>query len=264
MKWTKENDDELTRLISIGKKHLEISEILNRSISSVRNRCKRLKLAIVYLTEFECKECNNIFIDYLISDRKFCSKSCSNTNSNNNRTHSDETKNKISEKLKRENNPNYLHGKRCMDFIKAPKLHKPLITRICKYCGKDKVTIKRKSICEDCRYDYYQNYRPSCEFNFDINSYKIEFDFDLIKKYGWYSPTNKGNNLNGVSKDHLYSVRDGFINKISVEIISHPANCSLMKHTDNSSKHSNSSISIEELEEKIKIWECKYNTAQKE
>jgi len=57
-----------------------------------------------------------------------------------------------------------------------------------------------------------------------------------------------------VSKDHIYSVKDGFINNISPDIIKHPANCQLLKHTDNNIKKTKSEITIEELLMKIKIW----------
>ncbi len=56
----------------------------------------------------------------------------------------------------------------------------------------------------------------------------------------------------------MYSVKDGFINGISPEIIKHPANCKLMKHIDNNKKKTNSSITLEELMERIKNW--KYYT----
>jgi len=89
---------------------------------------------------------------------------------------------------------------------------------------------------------------------FNINEYKDKFDLSLVTKYGWYSPTNKGNNLHGVSRDHLYCVRDGFINKVDPDIIKHPANCCLMKHTDNNLKNYTSSITLEELIDRINNW----------
>jgi hypothetical protein len=52
----------------------------------------------------------------------------------------------------------------------------------------------------------------------------------------------------------MYSVRDGFINKIDPEIIKHPANCKLMIHTENNKKNYNSSITIDVLKERIKNW----------
>lgn len=253
MKWTKENDSELIRLISIGKRHDEIKTELNTSIRSITNRCTRLRLKVNYHKEYKCEQCGNLFISYISIERKFCSKSCSATFNNLNSVKSEETKEKISKKLigKR-----YKTKKSIIKKEKNEKIIKKYgsLKRKCKYCGNYKIDKKHKAICDDCRVEYYEAYRPSCEFKFDINKYKDKFDFKLVEQYGWYSPSNKGNNLNGVSRDHLYSVRDGFINKVDCEIINHPANCGLLKHTENSSKHDYSCISLEELKERIKKW----------
>lgn len=50
----------------------------------------------------------------------------------------------------------------------------------------------------------------------------------------------------------MLSVREGFELGIDPKLISHPANCRLMKHTDNISKNKKSVITVEELLEKIK------------
>ena len=85
----------------------------------------------------------------------------------------------------------------------------------------------------------YQKYRLDCNFKFNLSDYKDEFDFSLVEKYGWYSPTNKNDNISGVSRDHMLSVREGFENGIDPNIISHPANCRLMIHSENISKNKN-------------------------
>lgn len=64
-------------------------------------------------------------------------------------------------------------------------------------------TYKRKGM------DQLRAYRLDASFNFNLKDYPDKFDFDLIKKYGWYSPTNKNNNLDGVSRDHVVSVKYG-------------------------------------------------------
>lgn len=64
--------------------------------------------------------------------------------------------------------------------------------------------------------------------------------------------------MNGVSRDHIYSRNKGFENLIDPYIISHPANCKLLRHNDNISKHDKCGISFEELVEKIKNWNNKY------
>ena len=142
---------------------------------------------------------------------------------------------------------------------KILKGNRPLISiRKCKFCGIDKPILKRKSICNDCATNYYKVYRPLCEFDFNVYNYKDEFELSLINEYGWYSPTNKKNNLNGVSKDHIYSVHDGFKNNVDYEIIKHPANCQLMKHIDNNKKKCQSLITLNELLERIKKWNEKF------
>jgi len=243
MKWNTEKDNELTKLVGEGKKHVDIAMIMNTSTRSITNRCARLGLYLVHTKEFECQQCNKFFIDYIRSDRKFCSSSCAAAHTNLNRIVSDETKFKIRKSLL----------DRCSKKEKVRRVPEKII-RKCKFCLEYKIDRKKKCICDDCREKYYKAYRPSCEFSFDINLYRSEFDYSLVEKYGWYSPSNRGNNLNGVSKDHMYSVRDGFINGVDYNLIKHPANCRLMKHTKNSSKHSNSEITLQELKERVLLW----------
>ena len=97
-------------------------------------------------------------------------------------------------------------------------------------------------------------YRQRSNFDFKFEDYPDKFDLGLVEEHGWYSPSNKGNNLNGVSRDHMVSVRTGFELGIDPDIIKHPANCKLMLHKDNQSKRAKSSISIEELLERIRSW----------
>lgn len=53
----------------------------------------------------------------------------------------------------------------------------------------------------------------------------------------------------------MLSITHGFKNNIDPQIIKHPANCQLLRHTDNSSKYIRCSISIENLLQKIKEWD---------
>lgn len=122
-----------------------------------------------------------------------------------------------------------------------------------------------KECCRQYRRDKNPNkeslqvYRHDCAFTFALNDFPDEFDFSLIEKYGWYKAANRGNNLNGVSRDHMYSVKDGFINNVDPKIISHPANCKLVLQRYNSSKYSKSSITLEQLMDRIQKWDIKYN-----
>jgi hypothetical protein len=102
------------------------------------------------------------------------------------------------------------------------------------------------------------DYRHECSFKFSLNEYPEEFDFSLVEKYGWYRAKNRGDNLNGVSRDHIVSVKFGYENKIDPKIISHPANCQLLRHNENISKNKKCSLTIDELLEKIEQWDDKY------
>jgi hypothetical protein len=150
-------------------------------------------------------------------------------------------------------------------------------TRICKCGSKFIVTnrSKNKHCSRSCSTTYSEkqiarrekarqnrpaliNYRKDCSFKFNLADYPEEFDFTLIEQHGWYKPKNKGDNLGGVSRDHLVSVRYGFDNNLPSEHLSHPANCALLRHGDNVSKGVKNSITYEELLERIKVWDTKY------
>lgn len=251
MKWTETLDKELEQFVLSGKKYGEIAELLNTTRKSIQNRCFRLKIQAITHENIKCKQCSKLFTATLSSKQIFCSNSCSNTFNNFNRKHSDETKYKISKAIKAFNDT-----KTPVEKISKVKIK---LTRQCKLCQEFKVEKRCITICEDCRYDYYKAYRPSCEFRFTLSDYPEEFDFKLIQEHGWYSPSNKENNLKGVSRDHLYSVKNGFANKVDPALISHPANCKLVIHTDNQKKNVKSEITLEELLERIKIWNLKYN-----
>lgn len=107
------------------------------------------------------------------------------------------------------------------------------------------------------------NYRSDCSFKFNLADYPSEFDFTLIEQFGWYRAKNRGDNPNGISRDHLVSVKYGFDNNIDPKIISHPANCQLIRHNENVSKGIKCKISLEQLLEKINYWNNKYSTLVK-
>lgn len=153
--------------------------------------------------------------------------------------------------------------------------------KICPNCNKEFKTKNKNQICcsKKCAKEYkdYDNikkilkldnkekikklkilYRNSCVFKFSLNSYPNEFDFNLINKYGWYKAKNHGNNLNGISRDHIYSCNEGFINLIDPYILSHPANCQLIQQNKNASKCDKCNIDLNSLKEKIKEWNIKY------
>lgn len=105
------------------------------------------------------------------------------------------------------------------------------------------------------------DYRRLCQFNFSISQFPREFDYSLVEEYGWYSTpgSRKGvTNLNGISRDHIISVDYGWKNNIDPKIISHPANCQLMRHSENNKKKMACGITVEDLLLKIAEWDGKY------
>ena len=143
-------------------------------------------------------------------------------------------------------------------FIKASKLGLFKLRNLSE-AGKVRAKIKPNdySIVRHNRTEF-ENYRADCAFKFNLSDYPDEFDFSLIESFGWYKPKNRGNNLIGISRDHMISVRYGFDNKIPPEHLSHPANCMLLKHGENVSKGTKNSITYEELLKRIESWNRKY------
>lgn len=195
-----------------------------------------------------CKECKTIIPFEKRLDNYFCNSSCSASYTNRERvvTWGD----KIGTSLK--------------NYIKEQSKNNPKQDqKICLNCSK--LFSKNKFFCSiNCKREYEKNnmnslirYRIDCKFNFNLANYKEEFDFKLVEEYGWYSPSNKKNNLGGVSRDHMFSIKDGFEMNINPKILSHPANCQLLLHSKNISKHRNSSITLEELLKKIEEFDKK-------
>jgi hypothetical protein len=238
MKWNIDIIEKLEELIDSGKKPIEIANELNVSKKALSLKMFRLGLKIKYKDEVQCLNCGITFDSYVNSINKFCGHSCSATYNNKNRILTIETKEKIKQSLLETN-------------LKKPKKEKKIKT--CKVCM-GIIHENFITICKTCKNEYYKHYRVACNFDFNVYSYPNKFDLELIKQHGWYSASNRGNNLNGVSRDHMFSVKDGFINKISPEIIKHPANCKIMLHKDNNIKKTNSSISVDELLERISRW----------
>ncbi|MEO6304484.1 MAG: hypothetical protein ABIP51_15080 [Bacteroidia bacterium] len=210
-----------------------------------------------------CKEKEAIVLGKY-SKKRFCSRLCSHKfcTKNDNKKETKKTNCVECDQEIKINKRTCARKAKCSDCKNKNRKRVNYIPRIkrCKFCAELLETKTKKHICEKCRRNYYDYYRFSAEFNFEFKKYKNFFseeENDLIKKNGWYSPSNKRNNLKGVSKDHMFSVRDGFINKIDIQIIKHPANCKILIHSDNQKKKSNSSISLLNLLKRIKEFEEK-------
>lgn len=97
-------------------------------------------------------------------------------------------------------------------------------------------------------------YRQLCAFRFNVYHFPHKFDLELINEWGWYKARNRGDNFNGVSRDHMYSIKEGFLNNVDPYLISHPANCELMQHSVNNKKKTKCSITLDELYKRVKEW----------
>lgn len=222
--------------------------------------------------EVECETCHKKFQvkefenDFPSKDRYFCSRSCANSYSAGFANHEN-----ISKGVK----AYYQTHSRTLTIKEVRK---------CKWCNNEfETTNKRNAKCcsNSCASKYrefqdyekklnaatsdaekikiqFRKYRLDASFTFSLKDFPDEFDFSLIETYGWYKAKNHGNNLGGISRDHMYSVKDGFLNKVDPKIIAHPANCRLIRQCENASKKNKSCLTLEQLLERIKIWDEKY------
>jgi len=118
--------------------------------------------------------------------------------------------------------------------------------------NKQRETCAKKRVLNFERNQSFSNYGTLCAFRFNVYNFPNLFNLSLISQCGWYHSTL---NQNGICKDHRLSVRDGFNQNIDPRMIAHPINCELMQCSKNASKGRNSSITKEQLEREISIWE---------
>lgn len=230
------------------------------------NAADNIKLG--FLKEFTvvCNKCSKEFSvaerekQFPSKEKYFCSGSCANSHVVN-----DNTRKKISSTLTgRVYVDPYNAVKLCencnteFSFVKHyTKSEKRFCTKSCVMDNLSKSATIRNEIARKNR-PALTNYRADCAFKFALNDYPAEFDFSLINEHGWYKPKNHGNNLTGVSRDHMVSVRYGFDNNLPAKHLSHPANCMLLQHGENSSKGKSISLTYEQLLVKIVEWDNKY------
>ena len=250
VRWCSENPN---------RKNIAGEKFRNR-LSEALNKANDEKLGIIKDFTVVCSTCGKEFVvqerekQFPKKDKYFCSRSCANK-----RERPQDVKDKIAKSLKVYNGSNNIIktcvicgeainkrgnvktcSKECRDILIKQNSEKKMQKILENVAGtKEEYTLKLR------------HYRNCCAFKFAMNSYPDEFDFELIKEHGWYSPSNKGNNLGGVSRDHMYSVKDGFENNVPPNLLAHPANCRLVIHNENVSKHKNSCITLDELKERI-------------
>ena len=122
-----------------------------------------------------------------------------------------------------------------------------------------KPIIKKERVYKSRKGKEGYEFRRKCKFKFNVYHYPEYFDLEFLEKHGWYSAKNRGNNFNGIVRDHIYSIADGMVHKVDPKILSHPANCRLIRHHDNVKKNKKSDITLEELKIKIKEFDKIYN-----
>jgi len=105
------------------------------------------------------------------------------------------------------------------------------------------------------RNGYYDNITQKEEYykccRFEIKDYKTIPGYDLLCEHAWFHPLS---NPKGVSRDHMFSVSEGFKQGVSADLIKHPANCRIVKHSENSSKGSKCSLTLDQLNDRIQKW----------
>ena len=216
------------------------------------------------------KKCENpdcdVCLEYEKRANKYCSHSCSGTMSNKSRT--PEYMKKQVESFYKNEKFKYLEEDITTDRYKQLYPYCPVKFLICEftglpYCNKNfnGETRQRSPYISTEKEKYYD----LCKFRFSVHKYPEEFDLKLIEEFGWYTCPGKKRknytkNINGVSRDHLYSISEGFKNNVNPLLLSHPANCRVMIHIDNIKKSIICDITLNELKERIIIWENKYNT----
>lgn len=184
----------------------------------------------------KCLVCDTEFsVSY--KDQKFCSRSCSSKYNNTNKVKSKETILKISNTLKL----NSLSKKKIVGEFSRVKTCK------CQSCGTIGIYRKQQRYCNNCSHMYSESGRAKFAFTFNVYNHPDLFDLSLIETYGWRKTKGKNKNTNGISRDHKVSVRDSIKYNYDSYYIKHPLNCELMRHNDNQSKGTKSSITYEEL-----------------
>lgn len=204
---------------------------------------------------FNCKKCGNVYslilsnTEYTKSKyKKNCSLKCANS-----RIQTNEINKKRSNTLfnKAECIKEIRYCKECgTSFETRIKRNQIFCNHKCSSTYNSREYVKRTNL----KKDEYEIYRKECKFKFNIYEYPNYFDLILIEKFGWYAAFNRGNNLNGISRDHKISVLYGWNNNIDASIISHPANCELIRHKKNQRKNRKCSITLDELKKEITKW----------
>ena len=212
--------------------------------TTFRNKINLEKAEIKYkLNPIKCKCCQTE-IKYKKRKNKYCSKSCAS---------------KITNSISRKRGPTAVEKPPKPPYSKIKFI---LCTHTNQYYSNKNLDGSTRK-CSPYIKTIKEKYYSSARFKFNVYHYPEEFDLSLITQYGWYTCPGlkrRGHpkNISGVSRDHIISVSYGFSNNIDPFIISHPANCRIMLHSDNKIKHKRCDLTITQLLEKIDAWDKKY------
>lgn len=197
-----------------------------------------------------CNECNTAFTSK-DKYKKFCNQSCA--AKYNNRNRSIESRQKQKESIRK----TLKSDERLFYFGKFKNYCKVTFTN-CILCNAAIRKVSKSSVyCKSCKKEKILPYRRACKFKFTEQTNPELFDQELIKKHGWYKPSNsKAPNLNGLTWDHLFKIEDGFRLGVDPEIMSHHANAELVTWRENYSRHlTGSSLTYKELLQRILDYE---------
>lgn len=224
-----------------------------KGAAAYAEKCRIARLqqeAIYYAQPNTCKECGAIIpYDKRLSS-KFCNRSCSATFNSKLRSHTPETRLKISLTLSDYNNKKPgLSKKQLQHLLKYPEgpFSKVRLCE-CAHCNKKWYSQKQRKYCDECSHLYSHNGRAKYWFAFNIFNYPDLFDLSLITTIGF---RDSKTNPNGISRDHKISVNMAIRHGYDPYYITHPMNCELMLFEDNNKKHISCSLLIEDLIELV-------------
>jgi hypothetical protein len=199
-----------------------------------------------------CVQCQKI-LPYEKKHLKFCDSSCAATFNNTGKVHSVESRLKRSKTSRLKINTNSKHQINIRFQESIVGEYTPVYRNICAETGKIFYSKTYQKYSSEAIYNNRKIYRLKSDFNFNVYDFPDIFDVDLLYKYSWYHPER---NPTGISRDHMFSVADGWLTKVDTNILNHPANCRLVFHIDNQRKNTKSIITLDELKTRIENWGC--------
>jgi hypothetical protein len=111
--------------------------------------------------------------------------------------------------------------------------------------------------------NFKEIYYSLASFKFNVRDYPGLLNLELLDKHGWYSAggrSKKAINKDGITRDHMLSIRDGINWNIHPLLLSHPVNCRLISASENSKKNSKSLIQAAQLFESITSFTGKFKS----